>query len=90
MRVRKPLTDDEGEVREITGADMQSAMKFHQLPEPVRAVLKTRGPQQAPTKEQISIRLSREVLEGFRAFGDGWQTRIDGALKEWLKTHNPA
>lgn len=37
-------------------------------------------------KEWITIRLSRDVVETFRASGDGWQTRVDCALKEWLKT----
>lgn len=41
------------------------------------------------TKERITIRLSREVVERFRASGDGWQTRVDTALKDWLKTHTP-
>ena len=77
-------------MRELTASDLKAAMKFDQLPESVRAVLRTRGPQVAPTKEQISIRLSREALEGFRAFGDGWQTRMDGVLREWLETHRPA
>lgn len=36
------------------------------------------------TKEQVSIRLSRDVLEHFRATGPGWQTRIDTALRDWL------
>ena len=49
-----------------------------------------RGPQKAPTKELVSIRLSRDVVDSFRASGDGWQTRIDRALKEWLKAHQPA
>ncbi|MEI6591980.1 MAG: BrnA antitoxin family protein [Holophagaceae bacterium] len=49
-----------------------------------------RGPQKAPTKELVSIRLSRDVVETFRASGEGWQTRIDQALKEWLKAHRPA
>ena len=43
----------------------------------------------AVTKERITIRLSREVVETFRASGDGWQTRVDSALKDWLKTHTP-
>ena len=43
----------------------------------------------AVTKERITIRLSREVVETFRASGDGWQTRVDSALKDWLKTHSP-
>lgn len=42
------------------------------------------------TKEKITIRLSPEVVEAFRASGKGWQTRLDAALKDWLKTHSPA
>ncbi|MDD2990796.1 MAG: BrnA antitoxin family protein [Zoogloea sp.] len=41
------------------------------------------------TKERITIRLSRGVVETFRASGTGWQSRIDAALKEWQKTHTP-
>lgn len=33
------------------------------------------------------IRLDADVLESFRATGKGWQTRINDALKEWLKEH---
>lgn len=40
------------------------------------------------TKERITIRLSPEVVAHFRATGRGWQTRMDEALKEWLKTHS--
>jgi len=48
----------------------------------------TRGrPPSAVTKERISIRLSREVVRGFRATGRGWQTRIDEALRAWLQAH---
>lgn len=39
------------------------------------------------TKEQISLRLSRDVLDRFRETGAGWQTRIDEALKEWVREH---
>lgn len=39
------------------------------------------------TKERITIRLSPDVLRAFRATGAGWQTRVDAALKDWLKTH---
>ena len=46
-----------------------------------------RGPQKAPTKERISLRLSRDVVETFRATGDGWQTRIDDALREYVAKH---
>ncbi len=40
-----------------------------------------RGPQKAPTKKLISIRLSQDVVEHFKAKGKGWQTEMDRALR---------
>ena len=31
----------------------------------------------------------RDVLEMFRASGPGWQTRLNAALRDWLKSHSP-
>ncbi|KMQ75628.1 BrnA antitoxin family protein [Marinobacter subterrani] len=45
-------------------------------------------PKAEVTKERITIRLSPEVVEKFRATGSGWQTRMDKALQEYLKTHS--
>ena len=47
-------------------------------------------PRAAVIKERIAIRLSRDVVEHLRASGDGRQTWVDAALREWLKTHSPA
>jgi uncharacterized protein (DUF4415 family) len=44
-----------------------------------------RGPQKAPTKKLVSLRLSPEVIEHFKAGGRGWQTRIDSALREAIR-----
>jgi uncharacterized protein (DUF4415 family) len=44
-----------------------------------------RGPQKAPTKKLVSLRLSPEVVDHFKSTGPGWQTRIDGALREAIK-----
>ena len=51
---------------------------------------KTRGPNTRPTKEQVAVRYSPDVLAAFRATGAGWQTRMNDALKDWLRTHNTA
>ena len=32
----------------------------------------------------------QDILDTFKATGKGWQTRVNEALREWLKTHNPA
>jgi len=38
-------------------------------------------------KDRITIRLSPEVTEFFRATGKGWQTRMDKILLEYVATH---
>jgi uncharacterized protein (DUF4415 family) len=89
MANRKPLTDDEGEVRELTEEDFALFVPFSELPPRQQEILlslkKLRGPQKAPTKQRITIRLSPEVVTKFRATGKGWQSRIDEVLQDWLK-----
>jgi uncharacterized protein (DUF4415 family) len=54
-----------------------------------KAMLKPRGrPPADIVKDRITIRLSPDVTAAFRASGDGWQTRMDAALKDWLRTHS--
>ena len=38
-------------------------------------------------KEHVNIRLDADILEAFRDSGAGWQTRINSALRDWLKSH---
>nr|VFJ59796.1 MAG: Uncharacterized conserved protein, DUF4415 family [Candidatus Kentron sp. DK] len=45
-------------------------------------------PRKAEPKRAVSIRLSSEVVEYFRATGKGWQTRIDETLKESIARHS--
>lgn len=54
----------------------------------VEAFRKERGrPAGSGTKEQVAIRFDKDVLAAFRAGGPGWQTRMNDALRDWLKTH---
>lgn len=91
MASRKSLTDADGEVRELSAEEMEKFKPAAEvLPLSLRKKLGVRGPQKTPTKERITIRLSPDVVEQFRASGEGWQTRVDAALREWLKSHTPA
>ena len=54
----------------------------------VRRAGRPAGSVKATPKVSTTIRLSPDVIEAFRAAGDGWQTRIDAALKDWLRTHS--
>lgn len=84
------MIDDENP--EWTEADFRRARPAAEvLPESLQAKLgiRRRGPQKDSTKERITIRMSTSVLAKFRATGPGWQSRIDTALQEWLRSHQP-
>lgn len=44
-------------------------------------------PKAEVTKERITIRLSRDVVTQFRETGNGWQTRMDAALRQFIAEH---
>ena len=91
MPKSKPLLNESGEVRTLSLRDVQkmrSAKKS--LPESLQHKVGVRGPQKAPVKQRITIRLSPEVIEPFKQTGAGWQTRVNRALEDWLRNHQPA
>lgn len=48
---------------------------------------KRRGrPAASATKISTTIRFDADVLAAFKALGAGWQTRMNDALKEWLRS----
>ncbi len=81
------LTDDSGEVRELTAEDMAAFRPIGEVLPALAQIIQKRGKQKAPTKERITIRLSSEVVEYFRESGEGWQTRLDEALKGYIADH---
>lgn len=56
----------------------------------VETYRRQRGRPTGSDKESTTIRFDRDVLAAFRAGGPGWQTRMNAALRDWLKTHFPA
>jgi uncharacterized protein (DUF4415 family) len=43
-------------------------------------------PPKAQPKEQVTLRLDADVLAAFKKDGEGWQTRINAALRECVQT----
>ncbi len=71
---------------ELTKADFARAKPFVEVfPDLAASIRKGRGPNKAPTKKLVSLRLSPEVIEHFKATGDGWQSRIDETLRKVVK-----
>ncbi len=92
-----PGTDGvpDAENPEWTADRFARAKRFHELPQSLQTKLsaiqeasrKKRGPQKAPTKQQVTMRLSPDVLTILRAKGRGWQTLVDDTLRaKFLKT----
>ena len=89
MVSRLPVIDENGEAGDLSQVDHESFRALEEMPLSLQDKLRGR-PKAAVTKEErITIRLSPEVLQSFRATGKGWQTRVNTALKNWLTTHNP-
>ena len=72
---------------ECTPEMFQKALRLEELPTSLQGKLRGR-PKANITKERITIRLSPDVVDAFRSTGQGWQTRVDAALREWLKMHS--
>ena len=89
-KLKEPVFDDDNP--EWTKADFAAATKFpgglrlkDLKPGELERLVRKRGPQRAPTKIPVSIRLSPEVVKHFKAKGPGWQSRIDAALRKIVK-----
>jgi len=89
----EPIIDANGEVRELTEAELRQFRPAAEVLSPnlyvelINAKRKGRGKNKLPVKERVSIRLSPDVVGYFRATGNGWQGRIDADLKDWVAVH---
>jgi len=45
-------------------------------------------PKSASTKRLVSVRYSPEVLAYFKSTGEGWQSRMDRVLREYVTRHS--
>ena len=71
---------------ELTDEQMARARPFAEVfPELAASIRRGRGPNKAPTKKLVSLRLSRDVLEHYRSKGPGWQSKIDETLRKAAK-----
>lgn len=68
---------------EVPTENIKAMRPFSELLEKKRM---GRPPKENP-KEQISVRYDADVVEAFRATGEGWQTRMNDALRTYLKEH---
>ncbi len=92
---RRPLTDEEeAEIQamitsdpenpEMTEAELRELRPFREVfPDLAASIDRKLGrPKADNPKKAISLRLDAEVIERFKATGDGWQSRMNEALRK--------
>ena len=62
---------------------------FEHADEYVGDKLVRRGrPRAERTKMSLTVRYDSDIVDAFRATGPGWQTRMNDALRDWLRSHS--
>lgn len=89
MSAKKPVTPstliDPDDTPELTDEWFQRADLYEG-----GKLLRRGRPKAEVTKTPIKLRLDPDIIEAFKASGRGWQTRMNDALRDWLKSHSTA
>ena len=81
------MIENKDSIEEDFDPDTAPDLSRDDWPEKFANVAVRRGrPPVARPKISTTIRLSQDVIDHFRADGKGWQTRIDEALREWIRS----
>jgi uncharacterized protein (DUF4415 family) len=62
------------DTQEITGAEFAHMRRMGR-------------PKLVSPKVPTTIRFDADVLDALKGMGKGWQTRVNEAMREWVKTH---
>ncbi len=79
-RIKQPEYD---ETPELDSEFFENADERH------AGVLVKRGRGRPPgaKKAQMNLRIDLDVIEAYKTQGEGWQTRMNDALRDWAKAH---
>jgi len=83
--IARQIADDPDTPPELTDEQLAQAEIWHGD----KFIRRVGRPKGSGTKELVTLRLDRTVLDHFRAGGPGWQTRINDALMRSLKDAVP-
>ena len=80
---KRPLTDKDGEVRELTAADLKKFRPAARVdPGMVEAARALRGrPRSASPKRGLYVRLDPDIVDWLKSAGAGYQTRMNAILR---------
>ncbi|MEO7728557.1 MAG: BrnA antitoxin family protein [Burkholderiales bacterium] len=85
----KPVTAVQRRRLTAVAAMPDTEIDYSDIPRQTRPVLWTRPSALVPTenKQQITLRLDADVVSFFKKTGKRYQSRINAALREYVKAH---
>ena len=86
-KVIMPTDEEDSAINRGIAADSDT----YEVPAGDFAKMKRVGARGRPRLEKrkvlLSVRYDADIVEQFRATGDGWQSRMNDALRQWLDQH---
>ena len=89
---KKPLTDKDGEVRELTGAEIKRMKSVREVDPALAETMaqikaqRQRGRPKKPfTKKKLTVRLDADVVSWLKKSGAGYQTRLNEILRDVME-----
>lgn len=87
MKKESITLDDRGREKLTKLEDRPIDLSDPDAPEIEEWMVRERGKFYRPLKQQITLRLDKDVVAWFKARGDKYQTRINDALREYIRAH---
>ena len=86
----RPLTSEQQAELDVLAALPEEEIDTREMPEVADWTGARRGVLYRPVKRQITLRIDADVIEWFKSQtdkGEGYQTRINRALREYVRQH---
>lgn len=81
------LTDSQRRELQLLDTLPDEAIDTSDIPEITDFSGAVRGRFYRPVKQHVTLRLDADLLAWFKAQGDGYQSRINAALREYVEGH---
>ena len=87
--VLMPTVEEDKAITAAARSDPDAQPLTPQQLKSMRPIQAVRGrPKSERKKLLVSVRYSQEVVEFFKSTGEGWQSRMDGVLRQYVEQHS--
>ena len=87
--VLMPTAEEDKAITAAALSDPDAQPRTPQQLKSMRPIQAVRGrPKSERKKLLVSVRYSQEVVEFFKSTGEGWQSRMDGVLRQYVEQHS--